>query len=302
MAITKILHINEGKQHAGRHLYTAIRYITVPEKCGDGRYIGAINCLPDFAYEQMRDTKELFGKTDKRQAYHIIISFEEGEITADKAYQFMGRFVDEYLKGEYEAIYAIHDNTDHIHGHLIFNSVSKATGLKFRYKKGDWARFIQPVTNRLCEEYGLSTIDIVADRSRAETLDDMRILRVKIPYRLKRAKLSGLQRRYFRKLYEKGLLKKRPYSQAWKYRDAIREFKKLQSQYLFLADHEIHDIGDLKNTKDRLEQMRKEKDNEESVRLRREIRIAGELIREYEKEQDKEKDYKYIQEKKPKTR
>lgn len=56
--------------------------------------------------------------------------------------------------------YAVHDNTEHTHGHIIYNSVNYLTGKKFRYEKGDWARVIQPITNRLCEEYGLSTIDI----------------------------------------------------------------------------------------------------------------------------------------------
>jgi len=30
----------------------------------------------------------------------------------------------------------------------------------YRYEKGYWAKKIQPITNRLCGEYGLSTIDI----------------------------------------------------------------------------------------------------------------------------------------------
>ena len=115
----------------------------------------------------MRETKSVFAKLDKRQAYHIIISFEEGEISADQAFEFMGRFVDEYLKGEYECVYAIHDNTAHIHGHIIFNSVNKMTGRKYRYEKGDWAKYIQPITNSLCEEYGLSTIRTTGGVKRA---------------------------------------------------------------------------------------------------------------------------------------
>ena len=108
----------------------------------------------------MRETKKLFYKTDKRQGYHIIISFEEGEVTAELAFQIVGEFVEEYLGKEYEAVYAIHDNTAHIHGHIIFNSVSFLTGKKYRYEKGDWAKYIQPITNRLCDKYGLSTITI----------------------------------------------------------------------------------------------------------------------------------------------
>ena len=101
-----------------------------------------------------------FGKADKRQGYHLIISFEEGEVTPNTAFEIIGKFVQEYLGERYETIYAVHDNTAHVHGHIIFNSVNYVTGRKFRYEKGDWAKRIQPITNRLCTEYGLSTIDI----------------------------------------------------------------------------------------------------------------------------------------------
>lgn len=358
MAITKILNIKEGKQSPGRHLLWILHYVVDPIKTEDSRYIGAVGCQPDYAYEQMISTKKLFAKTDKRQAYHIIISFEEGEITADTAFEFIGRFVDEYLQGEYESVYTVHDNTDHIHGHIVFNSVNKITGNKYRYKKGDWAKYIQPITNRLCEEYGLSTINIdepadknspaytewqdtPKDRSiwsdmirrdldgmvlrcsdfdrflsalenlgyeikhgkylsirppgmarfrRTATLgarytedalkeriatEDLltyqkqyggaRIVKVKIPYHLKRAKLSGLQRKYFRKLYETGQLRNRPYSKAWQYRDEIRKFKRLQAQYLFLAKYEIHGKEDLERIIGELTEEKKSLSHEKKV-------------------------------------
>ena len=357
MAITKILNINQAKQSPGKYLYRILHYIADPVKNGNGKYIGAVGCQPDFAYEQMMSTKKLFSKTDKRQAYHIIISFEEGEISPDTAYEFMGRFVDEYLQGEYETVYAVHTNTDHIHGHIVFNSVNKITGNKYHYKKGDWAKEIQPVTNRLCEEYGLSTIKIdgetdkdaptytewrdtraektiwsemirrdldalvikcpnferllmeltemgydikegkylsirppgmarfrrtvtlgerytkesLIERLATESLDSYRenhrqarIVRVNIPYHLKRAKLSGLQKKYFRRLYETGRLRKRPYSKAWQYRDEIRKFKRLQAQYLFLAKYEIHGRGDLERVIDDLNDQRRELNRQKS--------------------------------------
>lgn len=78
----------------------------------------------------------------------------------DTAFEIIGKFVQEYLGKNYEAIYSVHDNTAHVHGHIIFNSVNYVTGRKFRYEKGDWAKNIQPITNKLCKEYGLSTIAI----------------------------------------------------------------------------------------------------------------------------------------------
>lgn len=82
------------------------------------------------------------------------------------AFEIVGKFVDEFLGTGYEAVYAVHDNTAHTHGHILFNSVNCITGKKFRYEKGDWAKVMQPITNRLCEEYGLSTIDIEAEEKK----------------------------------------------------------------------------------------------------------------------------------------
>jgi hypothetical protein len=345
-----------GKHDSGKHLRQAIDYILVPEKTGEKLYISGVNCQVPYAYDQMKATKVQFGKTDKRQGYHIIISFEEDEVDAHTAFEIVGRFVDEYLKDEYQAVYAVHDNTTHLHGHIIFNSVNFLTGKKFRYEKGDWAKYIQPITNRLCEEYGLSTISIDGDeaepsekytewrdrqdgkfiwadmikrdldacvlqaadfnafvsllqgkgyevkqnkyfaikppglarfrrcyrlgeeyseerlRERIASEDlvyyqknhsEVRMVRVTVPYHIKRAKLSGMQRKYFARLYRLGKLKARPYSQAYQYRDEIRKMHKLHEQYLFLADYEIHSEEELRNVYDSLkaekEQLSKER-------------------------------------------
>lgn len=161
MAITKILTINDsGVKFAGKHLEQAVSYILDREKTQGGRLVAGINCQPGKAYEQMAATKRKYGKTDKRQGYHLIISFEAGEVSPDTAFEIIRKFTEEYLGQEYEAVLAVHDNTAHVHGHIIFNSVNYHNGRKYRYEKGDWAKKIQPVTNRLCEEYGLSTIEI----------------------------------------------------------------------------------------------------------------------------------------------
>ena len=59
---------------------------------------------------------------------------------------------------KYEGVFSVHTDKDHLHGHLVFNSVNMVTGKKYSYKKGDWKNVIQPITNRLCEEYGLSIV------------------------------------------------------------------------------------------------------------------------------------------------
>lgn len=77
--------------------------------------------------------------------------------------------MEEYLGKSYEAVFVVHDNTAHVHSHIVFNSVSFVDGKKYRYEKGDWAKYIQPITNRLCQEYGLSIIDVDDEKRRGST-------------------------------------------------------------------------------------------------------------------------------------
>lgn len=161
MAITKILHMKQAKSgYLAKHLANGLKYIMDPDKTEEGRYISGSNCFPENALEQMLETKRHFGKLDKRQGYHFIISFEEEEITEDTAFELVGEFVKEYLGKDYEAVYAIHNDTDHIHGHIIFNSVRCTDGYKYDYPKGEWEHRIQPLVNDLCKKYGLSVLDL----------------------------------------------------------------------------------------------------------------------------------------------
>jgi len=161
MAITKCLHMKQAKMgYPAKHLANGLRYIMNPEKTEDGRYVCGHNCIPEQALSQMVDTKRHFGKLDKRQGYHFILSFEEEEVSEEEAFQVVGEFVTEFLGKDFEAVYAVHNDTDHIHGHIIFNSVRCTTGYKYDYKNGDWENIIQPLTNRICREHGLSVLDL----------------------------------------------------------------------------------------------------------------------------------------------
>ena len=142
------------------HLANAISYITDEEKTQDGTLVGSHNCNVDTALQEMLATKRKFGKTDKRQGYHFIISFKKQEVRPETAMGITQKFVERYFGDNFQCLYATHDNTEHVHSHILFNSVSWRTGRKYRYEKGDWAREIQPIVNELCKEYGLSIQDI----------------------------------------------------------------------------------------------------------------------------------------------
>lgn len=160
MAITKIMHMNSEKnRNPAQHLQNALEYIQNPDKTEKLFLVGSVNCLPETAFDQMMDTKKLFQKTNKRQGYHIVLSLKPGEGTPEIAFDMARRFTEEFLGDRYEAVYAVHIDKDHIHSHIVWNSVSLLDGRKYDYKKGDWKHIIQPITNKLCREYGLSIIE-----------------------------------------------------------------------------------------------------------------------------------------------
>ena len=158
MAITKILNIMESEgRNPASHLKNALEYIQNPDKTEECVLVGGINCLPDTAFEQMEETKNIFHKTGKRQGYHVIISFSpEEKVTAEQAMYVLEHFAKDVLGDDYEAVYAVHTDREHMHGHLIWNSVSMTTGKKYNSPKGNWKNHLQPITNKNCDELGLS--------------------------------------------------------------------------------------------------------------------------------------------------
>lgn len=80
-----------------------------------------------------------------------------------------------------------------------------------------------------------------------------------------------------------GKLKKRPYSQVWKYKDDIKKMEKLQQQYLFLVRHDVHSVEELALTVANLTDKRKEASSDKSrvYRARQRCKslfdIAGQL-------------------------
>ena len=158
MAITKILNIMESEgRNPASHLKNALEYIQNPDKTEECVLVGGINCLPDTAFEKMEETKNIFHKTGKRQGYHVIISFSpEEKVTAEQAMYVLEHFAKDVLSDDYEAVYAVHTDREHMHGHLIWNSVSMTTGKKYNSPKSNWKNHLQPITNKYCDELGLS--------------------------------------------------------------------------------------------------------------------------------------------------
>ena len=162
MAITKITNIGENSGAGSRaaHLKNALKYIMNPKKTEGMTLVGS-NCGtdPQECFERMMETKEIYGKTGGRQGYHIVISFKPGECNEETAMVIARDFCDQYLAGDYDYAFAVHNDQAHMHIHIVFNSVNRSNTLKYHYSNGDWEKSIQPITDELCRKYGLSILE-----------------------------------------------------------------------------------------------------------------------------------------------
>lgn len=81
--------------------------------------------LKELVYQTFLRTKQLYEKPYGRQGYHYIIIFKPGEVKEEQVYKLVKRWCEEYLKDNYDYVFTLHNDHEHIHGHVIFNSVSR---------------------------------------------------------------------------------------------------------------------------------------------------------------------------------
>ena len=85
--------------------------------------------------EEMQDTKNMYGKTDKIKAFHAVQSFREGEVTPEQAHEIGVQLANEMWKDRFEVLVTTHVNTKHIHNHfVILRDKCRSCGLFAYYK------------------------------------------------------------------------------------------------------------------------------------------------------------------------
>lgn len=150
MAITKILARKGG-------LKGAINYVMNGDKTEEQLLVATHLCTKENACGDMLRTKKQHKQTDGVQYYHIVQSFKPGEITPELALEIAQAFVQEHLS-EYEAVIGVHTDRKHVHSHIIFNSVRWDGKGKYHSNAKTYYSQIRAISDRLCQEHGLSVI------------------------------------------------------------------------------------------------------------------------------------------------
>ena len=157
MAINKVIN-RSTKTHAA--MRNVIEYVLKEQKVKDG-YVDITGPFPyeeinwDNVYQAFLQEKQIWDKDSGRMYAHNIISFHKDEdITLEMCLELVKKFVDKFFYG-FQNLICVHQDKDHIHAHIVTNSVSYLDGRKLHQSKHD-LQHQKEYTNSLCLEYGLS--------------------------------------------------------------------------------------------------------------------------------------------------
>ena len=111
----------------------------------------------ETAWEEMKDAKERWGKTDGIQGFHVVQSFAPGEATPGLAHRIGVEFVERCFP-DFQAVIGTHLDKHHIHNHIVLNSVSYVDGHKYHSSQKSYYHELRKISDELCRKYGLSVI------------------------------------------------------------------------------------------------------------------------------------------------
>lgn len=111
----------------------------------------------DYAKSQMKQTRELFSKNDGIQAHHVIQSFKPDELTPQKANEIGLELAEKLAPGHEVAVYT-HDDTDHVHNHIVINSVNFETGKKYQAHGNEAIERARSLSDEICKSHDLSIV------------------------------------------------------------------------------------------------------------------------------------------------
>ncbi|HDP6314774.1 TPA: relaxase/mobilization nuclease domain-containing protein [Staphylococcus aureus] len=128
------------------------RAINYAEKRAEEK--SGLNCDIDYAKSSFKATRELYGKTGGNEGHVIIQSFKPGEVTPEQCNQLGLALAEKFAPNHQVAVYT-HNDTDHIHNHIVINAINLETGKKFNNNK-QALRDLRDFNDDVCREHGLS--------------------------------------------------------------------------------------------------------------------------------------------------
>ena len=173
---------NRGFSEADRQALADIIAYAADEKKTEKQYFTTgINCDVENAREQFNITKLSFNKTGGIVCGHCMQSFDGYEVTPEEAHEIGVQMSKELWGDRFQIVVATHLNTNNVHNHIVFNSVSFVDGKRFHFCTEETMR-IRAVSDRICRDRNLSVIEHPEGK--------------RVPYSLYKMEKAGMPTRY----------------------------------------------------------------------------------------------------------
>ena len=131
---------------------SASRAINYAEKRAEEK--SGLNCDIDYAKSSFKQTRALYGKENGIQAHTVIQSFKPGEVTPEQCNQLGLELAEKIAPNHQVAIYT-HTDKEHVHNHIVINSIDLETGRKYQSNKQQ-RDLVKQANDDICREHGLS--------------------------------------------------------------------------------------------------------------------------------------------------
>lgn len=168
-----IIHFINNKTQTAGGMKNVLNYVSRKEKTvsEDKRFVTGVNCSPETALDEMTATKNLYHKPDGRLYYHLVQSFPSGyEIEPELAHKIAVELAEKAF-GKYEVVVATHIDREHIHSHLVLNSVSFEDGKKYHSNKESVEQLMK-LSDVICRRYGVHVLDAPNKKMNRDYLSD----------------------------------------------------------------------------------------------------------------------------------
>ena len=132
------------------------------------RLVTGINCQPESVYADFMTTKRLYHKTDGVLFYHMVQSFPKGEAVDPVTAHAAALKLAEYYEG-YEVLVCTHTDREHIHSHLLINSVNFDTGKKLHIAK-EQLQELRQRNDQVCMEFSLPVFQPREQKQKTKTM------------------------------------------------------------------------------------------------------------------------------------
>lgn len=144
-----------------------------PAKTEDGKLVSAFQCTPDAVIaakefqttaelaESIKNEKQKYSQSGRRSilAYHMIQSFDvDDNLTPEQVHEIGKEWAEEVLGGKFEYVIATHTDTNNLHNHIIFNSVSVEDWNKWHMRHE--GEFVQQKNDVVRRRHGLNITQV----------------------------------------------------------------------------------------------------------------------------------------------